>query len=164
MTYQTRTENSKDDWETPITLFRPLDKIFHFNLDAAADKSNTLCVRFLTDALTERWGVHRRVWCNPPFSMKEEFLGKALEERQKQEHIVFLLPNNARETEWWNDMVVPYADQVINLIGRVNFLQQGKASKQCNFPSCLVVYRPRLQEVKYGSPQEISWDWRWEKE
>ncbi len=163
MVYNSRTKTSKDDWETPPELFLPLDKVFKFNYDAAASKENTLCNKFNDDAFNTSWGSDKRIWCNPPFSAKEGFLKRALEFRQKNQHIVFLLPSNARETEWWNDIVIPYADEIINLIGRVNFRSNGKPTNQCNFPSCLVVFRPRLEEVIYGYPNELYWDWRNEK-
>jgi phage N-6-adenine-methyltransferase len=162
--YNTRTEHSKDDWETPPELFWQLDKVFHFNLDTAANEKNKKCKNHLADALTEPWGLRRarraRVWCNPPFSKKDVFLERAMQFRNDADHIVFLLPNNSRETAWWNSLVVPFADQIINLIGRVNFYSNGEPTSGCNFPSCLVVYRPRLKNVNYGYPQEIYWDWK----
>jgi phage N-6-adenine-methyltransferase len=161
--YNSRTKSSKDDWETPPELFLPLLKVFRFNKDVAANQHNTLCRRYESDALNKNWGYHNRIWCNPPFSLKDQFLERALQFRQKSQHIVFLLPSNARETNWWNDFVIPYADEVINLIGRVNFYSNGKPTNGCNFPSCLVVFRPRLEEVAYGYPTELYWDWKNEK-
>lgn len=163
--YQRRTEHSKDDWETPDELFNPLNKVYQFNLDVAANEKNSKCVNFLREAFISKWDIpgsttETRIWCNPPFSMKEDFLDRALMYRQKVGHIMFLLPNNSRETAWWNELVVPYADLIINLIGRVNFLYKGKPSKQCNFPACLVLYRPRLVNISYGNPPELSWDWK----
>lgn len=163
--FNTRTENSKDNWETPPELYSILYRFFGFNLDVAADSKNTKCPNYLKDALTDSWRVPgrttSRIWCNPPFSIKERFLMRALEFRQHTEYIVFILPNNSRETKWWNTLVVPFADQVINLIGRVNFIdRQHPDKKQCNFPTCLVVYRPRLLTIEYGVPQELYWDWK----
>lgn len=165
--YNTRTTNSKDEWETPKELFDPLNAIYGFNLDVAATEENTLCPQYLKDSLYSSWDhtdlFNINVWCNPPFSYKEAFIDRALSFRQDISFAVFLLPNNARETNWWNELVVPYADRIINLIGRVNFNYKGVPAKNCNFPSCLVEFRPRLLKVSYGAPSEIYWDWRNEK-
>ena len=161
--FQQRTEQSKDNWETPLELFNPLNALYDFNIDAAATKENSLCIDYLKDAFTEDWDLgltHRRVWCNPPFSQKVEFLERMLCYIQVLDYSFFLLPNNSRETFWWNEFVVPYADLIINLVGRVNFCYKGKPSKQCNFPSCLAVFRPRLLASRYGVPREIYWNWK----
>ncbi len=71
-------------WRTPPELFEALDTEFDFVLDAAADRINHLCARWLgpgglaPDALAEDWG--RRImlptregvaFLNPPYSVEE---------------------------------------------------------------------------------------------
>lgn len=46
-----------------------------------------------TDGLTKDWTKYRRIWCNPPFTHKHEFLNKACETyRQTHADIYFLFP------------------------------------------------------------------------
>ena len=58
----------KVDYETPDSLFKPLDDEFHFTLDVAASKENAKCAKFFTteeNGLLQDWsGV---CWMNPPF-------------------------------------------------------------------------------------------------
>lgn len=54
---------------TPDDLFRPLDRIFDFQLDAAATAENAKCARFFTreqSAFLRDWGVGP-AFCNPPY-------------------------------------------------------------------------------------------------
>lgn len=46
-----------------------------------------------TDGLAKDWTKYRRIWCNPPFTRKHEFLAKACETyRQTHADIYFLFP------------------------------------------------------------------------
>ena len=46
-----------------------------------------------TDGLSKDWTKYRRIWCNPPFTHKHEFLKKACETyRQTHADIYFLFP------------------------------------------------------------------------
>src|SRR5690348_18443707 len=48
----------RQDWETPIQLFRILDDEFGFELDVCATRHNSKCVRFFApeiDGLAQRW-------------------------------------------------------------------------------------------------------------
>ena len=164
MTHVARVNPDKDDYETPPELFKPLNKVYNYTVDAAADEYNHLCNIWLPNAFSYGWNPYYDrsicVWCNPPFSKKEQFLERALDFRQKCSVISFLLPNNARETSWWNELVVPYADQVINCIRRANFYYKGKVVRGTPFPICIVNFYPRLEQAIYDIPKEIYWDWK----
>ena len=46
-----------------------------------------------TDGLTKDWTKYKRIWCNPPFTRKHEFLTKACETyRKTHADIYFLFP------------------------------------------------------------------------
>jgi len=46
-----------------------------------------------TNGLTKDWTKFRRIWCNPPFTLKHEFLAKACETyRKTHADIYFLFP------------------------------------------------------------------------
>lgn len=102
---------NKDEWRTDPILFELCDREFHFNLDAAASDENALCDFWYTkedNALKRDWGMLRRltnVWCNPPFSLKKEFLDKGREEHKRGANCCFLVPGDAPETDWWVNTV-----------------------------------------------------------
>lgn len=59
-------EYNRQHWRTPKTLFDSLDSIFHFTVDACADKDNALCKKYWTECKGKDWSKHT-VFCNPPF-------------------------------------------------------------------------------------------------
>ena len=73
-----------DNFRTPQGLYEQLDRIFNFTLDAACTREDCKAPRGLyhdegVDALEISWGGER-VFCNPPFSRKAEFIAKAFSE------------------------------------------------------------------------------------
>ncbi len=83
-----------DEFCTPDYIFRQLDNIFNFEVDAAATIFNRKCDISYCDALKSDW--IGRTFCNPPFSQKAEFIKKAHEEVQKNNCpiCVMILPLN----------------------------------------------------------------------
>src|SRR5512136_1407794 len=98
-------DNEKDEARTPLSLFKSLDDVYHFGVDAAASHSNHLCDAYFTkynpvgDALSIEWfGLlperKQPFYCNPPYSRGnvEAFCKKAYEESLKGAIVVMLLP------------------------------------------------------------------------
>lgn len=162
--FNSRTESSRDDWETPPELVENIVSTFNISYDMAASGSNAIADAFFTEndsALDICWKLNERLFCNPPFSLKEHFLAKAVPARNGNEVIVFLLPNTARGARWWIEHVANEADEIINLVGRVNYCLNGEAIKPgANFDSCLVIYRPRMKGYCPGLPKETYCNWR----
>ncbi len=130
--------NGTDDRPTPRYVFDHLNAVHHFDLDAAADKSNALCARYFSkerDALKQKW-VSTAVWLNPPYGRIEQFLKKASEELRggNAGKVVALLPAWT-DTPWF----AKYAShgQITFLTGRLKF---GGASGTAFFPSMIVVF------------------------
>lgn len=75
-----------DEYQTPDWLFEQLNDRFRFTIDAACTKENckvrTWCherdddLFMMKDGLTESWNKFR-VFCNPPYSNKKEWINKA---------------------------------------------------------------------------------------
>ena len=143
--------------ETPQDLFDQLNAEFHFGLDAAADEANHKCDRWLgpgglvPDALAPDVNWHvlaegKPIWLNPPYGRGvEAWLGTA--------HamalffgatVVVLLPART-DTEWFHELVIPYAAEIRFLRGRLRFSGMEAGAP---FPSMVVVYRPQ-HEGKY---------------
>lgn len=81
MVFNTRTENSKDDLETPDYLFEQLDDRYNFSIDVACTMGNSKVIHYgmLYDGLKDSWAGHR-VFCNPPYKNKKEWIRKAIYE------------------------------------------------------------------------------------
>jgi site-specific DNA-methyltransferase (adenine-specific) len=148
---------ANDCWETPQYIFDWLDEEFDFDIDLAADESNTKCNHYLDkfwDSLKVDWSTsyldclskdrNRPVcWLNPPYSDPLPWVKKAYEESQYGATIVCLLPADT-STKWFHDWV--YGKAEIRFIrGRVRFVDPttGKVTKDPpKSGSMIVIYGP----------------------
>lgn len=137
-------------WGTPPEVFRLLNEVYDFQLDAASNDENSLCKNHFTlsdDALTKDWSRFRRVWLNPPYGrVIGKWMQKALIESVKRCLVACLIPARV-DTRWWHDWVLNKA-HVTFFKGRLKFIQNvdGSASRSggAPFPSALVIYAPDL--------------------
>jgi phage N-6-adenine-methyltransferase len=97
-----------DNWGTPDEVYKPLDRVFNFSLDVAADQFNTKVPFFYAEehnALELPW--HKDIcWCNPPYKDLRPWVQKAHDEALKGATVVMLIPNS-RDTKWFHDIIVP---------------------------------------------------------
>ena len=133
--------SAKQEWETPDSLFRPLDTEFRFTLDAAASKENAKAPQFFTkeeDGLNQDWGKHT-VWLNPPFGVGRKPLSawvrKAYNAAQLGAVVVMLLPARTN-TNWFHQYCLK--GEVRFIRGRPKF---GDAKHGLPQPLCIVVFR-----------------------
>lgn len=149
-----------DNWLTPPDLFALLDAEFGFDLDASASTGHQKCARHITpeqDALVMPW-AGRCVWLNPPYSRMGEFVFRAWEQCQEQRNTIVLLIPAYTDPAYWYDCIVPHADEIRFLVGRVNFLENGAKKQSARFPSVVIVFRYR--DGEYKKAPHIWW-WKW---
>ena len=116
------------NWETPDDLYDHLDKEFHFDFDPCPHNPTF-------DGLNVSWGSSNYI--NPPYNRAiRDWLLKALKENKLS---VFLLPART-DTRWMHDIVLPYADKIIFIKGRLKF--KG-ALNSAPFPSMIVIFRQK---------------------
>jgi hypothetical protein len=156
---------TRDDYETPSALWNILNEIYRFDVDCAASPENAKCKdfyhmgrSFLTAPESEL--ESKRCWLNCPFSQKDLFLSQVTHHRQITDIFVVIVPNNARETDWWNQYIKGFADEIVNLTPRVFYELDGVPQKNVPFSSCLAIYYPRLLGADYGLPKETYWNWK----
>ncbi len=127
--------SSKQDWETPATLFDPLNEEFGFTLDCCASPDNAKVKSYYSTRGLERpWrGV---VWMNPPYGRDiKDWVAKARREAKKGAVVVALLPVRS-DTRWWHQYVMK-AEEVRLLTRRLSFVG---ASNKATFPAAIVVF------------------------
>ena len=103
-----------DNWQTPKELYEKLNEKYNFDFDPCPLHSEI-------DGLTIEWGKMNFV--NPPYSrqLKEAFVKKAIEEKNKGNSSVLLLPVST-STKLFHDFILPNATKIEFLKGRVKFL------------------------------------------
>ena len=118
--------SDKQDWETPWTLFNPLNEVFGFKLDVCATHENTkhrIFYTLLNDGLVQDW--HKLdlpvCWCNPPYNQAEKWLRKAHEEALKGCTVVCLVAARP-DTKAWQNVIFPNAQAICFIRGRIKFV------------------------------------------
>lgn len=102
--FKTKFVSKRQDWETPESVFLPLDKEFGFTLDVCALPSNAKCSKWFSpeiDGLSLSW-QNEVCWMNPPFGEQGKWVKKAYEESRNGATVVCLLPARTN-TGWWHD-------------------------------------------------------------
>lgn len=139
-------QNQTDEWATPRTLTRPLaDAVGGFDLDPAsgAEDEPHADVQFTAedDGLRQDW--FGKVFCNPPFSDKDDWLKKAVQEVDDgdAELVVMVLPVDT-STRWYHDYVTQATAVCFMGPGRVDFERRSNAtnSGSPNFATMLAVF------------------------
>ena len=139
-----------DEFCTPDYIFWQLNSIFKFELDAAANGDNHLCYCYFTkeqNALTVSW-QQARTFCNPPFSLKAEFIKKADYEVQNNNCpiVVMILPLNCMDTKVWHEVIEGRYHYEI-LKGRIAFIdpETQKPKKGNNSGTVIVYFKKRIE-------------------
>lgn len=146
----------KDYWQTcPSTIadVLRLTGCSHIVLDACAkDAAAAKCDTFIDEqanALTSNWGDYiwdtdgaPLIWCNPPYSMKVEFLQRCAEMAKATGIPVASLVPVQVATDWWYRTVVQEAETVFVPRGRICFIhpETGEIEMSPREPTAVVVY------------------------
>ena len=126
--------SKSDEWTTPKWLFDRLNAVFQFTVDAAATRHNSMCEDLYTDGLSVSW-EGERIWCNPPYSKIKLWAAKFIEESERADCIVALIP--ARTDTKWFQSIAKSADHIHFIKGRLKF---GDGKGSAPFPSALAFW------------------------
>lgn len=134
--------NNDDNYATPPELYNELNQRFNFDFDPCPYNEEDIKVC----GLKVNWGKMNFV--NPPYTqkLKEAFLNKAIEEMNKGNSSVFLIPVST-STKVFHEIIKPKATSIEFVKGRIKF---GKRDKDGNF------YLPLNKEGKTQSGTKDS--------
>lgn len=117
--------SKKDEWSSPkkvVDYFGPFD----YDPATTGVQSLRLGIPYFdtieTDGLTTDWTKYKKIWINPPFTKKFEFLRKAVETVQDSDaEIFFLIPIESMTTKVFHEIMKEqfYAMYLPN--GRIKF-------------------------------------------
>lgn len=135
-------DSVRQDWDTPSSIFDPLDAEFSFTLDAAASDTNKKVDFYISqESLTADWGTNV-VWLNPPYGNKKgtikQWVIKAYTASLQGATVVMLVPARTN-TNWFHDYCLRYGE-VRFIKGRPKF---GNATHGLPQPLCIVIFRPK---------------------
>lgn len=148
----------KDTWQTPRYVFEWLDKRFGFEIDGCANEHNALCQSWVgegsplggdfLDINTPYPYRNLRFYVNPPYSDVTPFL-KAAKELKDKGHLVVVLLNNDKSTQWYQNHIQGVANEVIDITGgRIAFIHPitGKEIKGNSKGQMVVVFDPAMED------------------
>lgn len=98
-----------------------------------------------TDGLIQDWTKYKRIWINPPFTRKHEFMIKAWETYQKVRNEIYILfPIEFLTTARFHNSVGGGKIYIPN--GRINFQSGlGKKGKSPAFGSCVMKLQDKFE-------------------
>lgn len=99
-----------------------------------------------SNGLLRDWTKYKRIWVNPPFTNKYDFLKKAIETYRVCKNIIFiLLPINYLITKEFYSLDSAWTLYIPNK--RINFETKNGETSNCSFGS--VILRPSLHDELY---------------
>jgi len=136
------------EWETPDSLYDPLDDEFDICLDVCASEKNTKYGIFFSqedNGLLQSWENDGFWFCNPPYGREIiQWVRKATQETLLNHPGLMLLPART-DTKWWSYIWShkthrprKWVKQIRFLKGRVKFVG---APASAPFPSVIVVFQ-----------------------
>lgn len=140
-----------DMFQTPDNLFKQLNDIYTFTVDSACCSYNCkLSYGFYfdkdKDGLKENWSGHR-VFCNPPFSNKADWIKKAHDEvlNNNCNICVMVLPTNCLDSIAWHTYIEGKFTYEI-LRGRVSFInpESGKPQTGNNAGTVIIYFKKKI--------------------
>ncbi len=171
--------NRRDDWITPDSIFLPLEDLFRFTVDLAAQDHNRKCfnyfgpdhkvakrknfLTFIHNADCVKEFSNQTAWINPPYGRKNlpAFTAAIVELYDlhlPRFEIVALLPASI-ETNWFQDSVYGVANLYCRR-GRIGFLDPKtfKPAKNGNTgPNILAHYPWQHNKCTEIYLREIGW-------
>lgn len=148
--------SNDDDWFTPKWI---VDKFGQFDYDPATNKikANEFNIKnydtIETNGLSKNWTKYKRIWINPPFTKKKEFLSKAVEcyEKTKNE-IYFLLPIQFLTTKTFHNICK--GGKIFLPNGRICFEKFDKTKNSPAFGSVIIkiqnTWEIEILEIRKG--------------
>lgn len=143
----------KDEYMTPkevIDFFGPFD-YDPSTTDAQAKLCNIQNYDTIaTDGLKSDWSKFKKIWINPPFTRKFEFLEKAA---KTNSHIFFLMPIETMTTGKFHKIMNSYVGGYIMWIpnGRVKFYDESGECSSPAFGSVVIELCGKRKRIKYWS-------------
>lgn len=154
------TDFDKNTWQTPKYVFHWLNLRFKFDIDGCANGDNALVrlyfgdggladdfLNFNLDAL--KGGLSRAsIFVNPPYSNVTPFIKRA-KVLCNDGHLVVMLLNNDKSTQWYQNHIHGVANEVIDIVGgRIAFIhlvtqQEIKGNSKGQM---IVVFDPAMQD------------------
>jgi phage N-6-adenine-methyltransferase len=143
----------KDEYMTPkevVDFFGPFD----YDPATTDKQAKALGIKnydtIKTDGLKTDWSKFGKIWVNPPFTRKFEFLEKAI---RSKSHVFFLLPIETLTTGKFHNVMKEYEGGYVMWVpdGRIKFDDGSGKSSSPAFGSVVLELQGEKKCIKYWS-------------
>lgn len=132
--------SKNDEWYTPKYL---VDYFGKFDYDPATTKEKAIEFKIEhydtieTNGLKSNWTIYKKIWLNPPFTLKKEFLIKAVETYNNARNDIYIcIPVNYLTTKQFHSIIKGCRIYLPN--GRFKFERKGEVAKSPAL-GCIVI-------------------------
>lgn len=160
-------KDRKENWRTPPEIFDPLDEIYQFDWDLAADPSSKKRPLWVgpgsphgEDLLTfdRRRLKNQRCWINPPYGRNLTPFSHAISDITRAAEVVVALVPASTDTRWFHHLADTGSPLVWFREGRISFIDPdtGKPSKGNTVGSALFVWDKSGFEERYTRNTQVD--------
>lgn len=136
-------KKKKDIWQTPEWLIDKLNRgLGGIDLDPCAgpntDHAETnWSIENGQDGLENEW--HGNVFINPPFSDKDSFIEKSIEQKENTDITVLLTPDSTDVKSWYHNLITNHYTYTWFSKGRINYYDpvEGEVATGVSFGTAL---------------------------
>lgn len=161
MTISGLTYSNKDEWYTPSDVVHYFG---NFDYDPATTKEQAKYLNIPnydtieTNGLNTDWSIFSKIWINPPFTRKFDFLEKAaFTVKTALTDVYILFPIDSMTSKKFHEIVKKYRVGYTMYIpsGRVNFIDKESVKNSPSFGSVILLLNPDSTDL---SIQHIKFD------
>lgn len=132
-----------NEYYTPLDFVAKFGK-FDYDPATTKEKAEEFGIKeydtIETDGLKTDWTKYKRIWINPPFTIKHEFLKKAVETFEKTRADIYILfPIEFITTKRFHEILKEWGGVIYVPNGRIKFQSGlGKKASSPAFGSCVM--------------------------
>lgn len=133
-------QTEKDRWQTPPWLYEGINERLEgpISLDPCAGIDTQIgfanwSIQRGQDGLDREW--YGTVFVNPPFSEKQQWVQKVIDEIPNTECIFLVTPDSTDVQSWWHDGIVEHAEYVWFSDGRIDYIDPETGEVPDNRPT-----------------------------
>lgn len=136
--------SKKDIWQTPDEVLDLIQENIDLDPCAAPDTSiGDINYTKDDDGLSKEW--YGNVFINPPFTNKDAFLQKTIEQSEKgNTDVIFVItPDSTDVQSWWHSRIEPHSDYVWFSNGRIDYINPtspGPNNNKATFGTAMSIF------------------------
>lgn len=157
--------SDKDEWFTPLELIKFFGNDFDYDPATTKELAKKFNIPYFdtkeTNGLSRDWTLFEKIWINPPFSKKFDFLEKAVDSiiRNPRQTILFVFPVDSLATKKFHKIIPYYLGYTIWLPNeRIAFETEAQTKSSPAFSSVIIELGgyPQCRMIKHFNLENVN--------